>query len=103
MRRDAYSISELKTMVAMLDRGERFPAIAAALGRSQHSVRVKASKLRLHRQREAVLSAAVRTAERDALRMQAEFRGQNIDELLARLVTVIVADDLFAAILDDAP
>ena len=40
MSRDAYSISELKTMVAMLDRGERFPAMAAALARSQHSVRV---------------------------------------------------------------
>ena len=46
-------------MVAMLDRSERFPAIAAALGHSQHSVRVKASKLRLRRQREAVLSAAM--------------------------------------------
>ena len=49
------------------------------------------------------MSAAVRTAEREALRMQAEFRGQSIDELLAQLVAVIVADDLFAAILDDAP
>ena len=41
------------------------------------------------------------SAER-CLPRPADVRGQSIDELLARLVAVIVADDLFAAILDDA-
>ena len=68
MSRDAYSISELKTMVAMLDRGERFPRDRGrARSLAKLRSRSKASKLRLRRQRETVLSAAVRSAERDAL------------------------------------
>jgi hypothetical protein len=106
-RGDAYTRAEIERLVKMLKDGQDVPAIAVALDRSEHSVRVKVARIRhlfdLPRGggRPLLLPVSIPGVVLQALHLQADTRGMPVAHLAAQLLTIIVKDDLFKAVLGD--
>ncbi|MBO0715747.1 MAG: hypothetical protein J2P55_00220 [Rhizobiales bacterium] len=106
-RRDAYTRADIERLVQMIKDGEQVPAIAVALDRSEHSVRVKVARIRhlfdLPRGggRPLLLPISIPGVVMQALHLQADARGVPPPILAAQLLTIIVKDDLFKAVLGD--
>jgi hypothetical protein len=105
-RAEAYSKADIERLLDMMRDGRPVPAMAAALARSEHSIRVKISRLRrlldLPRGDRALrLTVTVPGVVVRALHLQAEARGLRPDDLAAELLTIIVKDDLVLAVLGD--
>jgi hypothetical protein len=91
----------------MMRDGQTLREMAEALHRSEHSVRVKTSRIRraldlprgggrIHK-----LIIAIPGVALQALHLHAEARGTRAPDLAAELLSVIVKDDLFKAVLGD--
>jgi hypothetical protein len=106
-RREAYTRADIERLVKMLKDGQDVPAIAVALERSEHSVRVKVARIRhlfdLPRGggRPLLLPVTIPGMVLQALHVQGDARGVPAPILAAQLLTIIVKDDLFKAVLGD--
>jgi hypothetical protein len=106
-RGDSYTRADTRRLVEMMRDGCAMREIAEALNRSEHSVRVKSSRIRrmldLPRGngREYRLTLIVTGAVLHALHLHAESRGKTAPILAAELLGLIVKDDLFKAVLGD--
>jgi hypothetical protein len=106
-RGEIYTRAEIARLVAMMKDGESIRAMAQSLERSEHSIRVKASKIRrtlgLPRggSREFRLIVRVPGVALHRLFLVAEMRGSNPSALASDLISVIAKDDLFNAVLGE--
>jgi len=106
-RRDCYTQTDTLRLVEMMRDGQSTRAIAEALRRSEHSVRVKASRMRrvlnLPRggTRSYKLTITIGGMALQALHLHAEARGKSVAGLATELLTVIAKDDLFNAVLGE--
>jgi DNA-binding CsgD family transcriptional regulator len=105
-RADHYSKTELQQLVEMVARNKPAAEIARAINRSEGSVRTKTSRINkvvgypLRPQSRNVVKAELTAPTFQALRLYADADHQTIGHFTARLLHIVVTDNLIDAIID---